>query len=101
MERTPTTLRNCLQPSTNLANLKIKLSKCQLFKQHLHYLGNLISKQGIQPLPHKILTITNLAVPKNIDELHHFLGLTGYCRKFKSLFTDRTKPLNKLLWQKT
>ena len=25
------------------ANLKIKLSKCQIFKQHLHYLGHLIS----------------------------------------------------------
>ena len=33
------------------ANLKLKLSKC--FKKHLHYLGHLISDQGIQPLPKK------------------------------------------------
>ena len=52
-----------------VANLKHKLSKYQFFKQHLPFLGHLISEQGIQPLLDKILTITNLAVPKNTDEL--------------------------------
>ena len=46
-------------------NLKIKISKCQFFKQHLHYIGHLISEQGIQPLLDMILTVTNLAVPKH------------------------------------
>ena len=30
------------------ANLKLKLSKCPFFKKHLHYLGHLISEQGMQ-----------------------------------------------------
>ena len=51
-----------------------------IFKQHLHYLGHLTSERGIKPLADKIRTMTNLAIPKNIDELHHFLGLTGYYR---------------------
>ena len=38
----------------------------------------IFQEQGIQPLLDKILTITNLAVPKNIDELDSLLGLTGY-----------------------
>ena len=29
------------------ANLKLKLSKWQSFKKHLHYLGHLISEQGV------------------------------------------------------
>ena len=40
-----------------VANLKIKVSKCHFFKQHLHHLGHLISEKGIQPLPGKIITI--------------------------------------------
>ena len=72
-----------------------------VYKQHLQYLGHLISEKGIQSLPDKILTITNLTDPKNIDGLHHFLGLASYYRKFVPLFADITKPLNKLLWKDT
>ena len=39
----------------------------------------------------------NLSEPKNVDELHHFLRLTGYYRKFILLFVDIIKPLYKLL----
>ena len=75
------------------ANLKMKLGKYQFFKKYLHYLGNLISKQGIQPLLEKS-TKKKLKELSNIDELHHFLDLAGYYRKFVPLFTDVTKPLN-------
>ena len=44
--------------------------------------GDLVSEQDIQPLLEKILAITNLSEPKNVDELYHFLGLIGYHRKF-------------------
>ena len=71
------------------------------FKQHVHYLGHLISEQGIQPVWDKISPITNLTAPKNVDEFLHFLGLSGYYRKFILLFTDITKPPNKLLWKDT
>ena len=84
------------------ANLKIKISKCQFFqKRHLHYLGHLISKQGIQPLLEKVTAIEKLKEPSNIDELCHFLDLTGYYRKLIPLFTTITKPLNKLLKKDT
>ena len=79
------------------ANLKIKLSKCQFFKQHLNYLGHVISEQGIQPLLDKILAIKSLVKPTNIDELDHFLRITGYYRKFIPLFADILKSFNKLL----
>ena len=50
------------------ANLNIKLSKGQFFKQHSHYLEHLISEEDIQLLLDKIMAITNLAEPKNTDE---------------------------------
>ena len=36
-----------------------------------------------------------------MDELYHFLGLTGYYRTFVPLFAGITKPINKLLKKDT
>ena len=36
------------------AGLKMKHSKCDFFKCEIHYLGHLISPEGISPLPNKI-----------------------------------------------
>ena len=80
----------------NEANLKLKLSKCQFFKKHLHYLGHFTSEQSIQPLPGKISAIDKLKDPINIYEIHHCLVLAGYYRKLVPLFVDITKHLNKL-----
>ena len=82
-------------------NLKIKLSKCQFFKKHLHYLGHLISEQGIQPLLEKVTAIEKLREPSDKNELHPFLGIIGYYRKYIIFFANITKPLNKLLKKDT
>ena len=39
------------------AGLKLKESKCDFFKKEIHYLGHLISDEGIHPLPEKLDTI--------------------------------------------
>ena len=83
------------------ANLKIKLSDYQYLYKHLHNLHYLISKHGIQLLPEKVSAIEKLKELSNIDKLDHFLSLTDYYRKFIPLFTDVTKPLNKLLKKDT
>ena len=46
------------------AGLKIKLSKCQFFKSHLHYLGHRFSANGLEPLPEKLEAIGDLAPAK-------------------------------------
>ena len=79
------------------AGLKIKLSKCQFFKSHLHYLGHRISANGLEPLPEKLKAIRNLAPTKNIDKAHHILGLLGYYRSFAPAFANITLPLTNLL----
>ena len=79
------------------AGLKIKLSKCQLFKTQLHYLGPKISADGLEPLPKKLEAIKNLAPAKNSDEAHQILGLLGYYRSFVPAFADITSPITNLL----
>ena len=39
------------------AGLKMKCSKCDFFKSEIHYLGHLISPEGISPLPNKLDSI--------------------------------------------
>ena len=72
-----------------------------VFKQHLHYVGHLISEQGIQPLPDRVTAIKYLKESNSIDELCHFPGLTSYYRGFVPLFTEITKPPHRLLRKDT
>ena len=60
------------------AGLKKKLSKCQFFKSHLHYLGHRILANSLEPLPEKLKAIKNLAPARNIDKACHILRLLGY-----------------------
>ena len=78
------------------AGLKMKCSKCDLFKCEIHYLGHLISAEGIRPLPNKLDSIKDMPVPKDAKEIKQFLGLTGYYRKFVPRFTDISRPLTTL-----
>ena len=47
---------------------------------------------GIQPLAEEFIAITNVKDPNSVDELYHFLGLTGYYRRFVPLFADTKSP---------
>ena len=79
------------------AGLKLKKSKCDFFKWEIHYLGHLISVDGIQPLPEKLDSIHNMPKPRSPKEIKQFLGLTGYYRKFVPRLSDISRPLTKLL----
>ena len=78
------------------AGLKMKWSKCDFFKSEIHYLGHLISQEGISPLPNKLDCIKHMPAPKNVKEIKQFLGLTGYYRKFVPRFADISRPLTTL-----
>ena len=64
------------------AGLKMKRSKHDFFKSEIHYLGHLISPEGISLLPNKLDSIKHMPVPNSAKEIKQFLGLTGYYRKF-------------------
>ena len=74
----------------------MKREKCSFFKRHIQYLGHIISKEGIQPLPEKLESIRNMPHPKNPKEAKQFLGLIGYYRKFVPHFADIARPLTQL-----
>ena len=78
------------------ADLKMKRSKCDFFKKHIHYLGHLISADGIRPLKDKLDTICDMPAPHNSKEVKQFLGLVGYYRKLVPRFATLSRPLTKL-----
>ena len=78
------------------AGLKMKRSKCDFFKSEIHYLGHLISPEGISLLPNKLDSIRHMPVSNSVKEIKQFLGLTGYYRKFVPRFADISRPLTTL-----
>ena len=78
------------------AGLKMKCSKCDFFKSEIHYLGHLISLEGISLLPNKLDSIRHMPVQNSAKEIKQFLFLTGYYRKFVPRFADISRPLTTL-----
>ena len=61
--------------------------------KEMQYLGHIPSTKGIQPLPYKTQAIQNMHPPKMPKQVHAFLGLVGYYRKFIKNFAKIAKPL--------
>ena len=57
-------IRNVLK-RLQAANLRMKRSKCSFFKKELHYLGHLITTEGIKPQLEKVKAFSELKPPKH------------------------------------
>ncbi|GJY69199.1 putative reverse transcriptase domain-containing protein [Tanacetum coccineum] len=67
--------------------------------QHLKLILELLKKEefeGIHVDPAKIESIKDWASPKTPTEIHQFLGLAGYYRRFIKGFSKIAKPMTKL-----
>ena len=79
------------------AGLKLKPTKCNLFKQQINYLGHIVSKEGVSTDPDKITAVTEWPHPTTVTEVRSFLGFVSYYRRFIPNFSKVAKPLNRLL----
>ena len=79
------------------AGLKIKGSKCHFFHKHIHFLGHIISKGGVEVDPDKISAVANMKPPSNLKELRATLGLVGFYRRFIANFGKIAEPLYRFL----
>ena len=77
-------------------NLKLKRSKCALFKKELHYLGHILTTDGIKPHTEKIKAICDMKPPTNQKRCQRIFGMVGYYRKFINRFADAARPMTKL-----
>ena len=77
-----------------IADLKIKVSKCKFFKKHISYLGFLIGETGIRCDGSKVEAINKIATPTSIEEVHQFNGMFLYYWKFMWHYSDISKCFN-------
>ena len=77
--------------------MKLNKSKCSFHQSELHFLGHIVSSDGIRPDDKKIVAIRNMPYPTNVKELQRFLGSINYLGKFIPNLSDHTDPLRKLL----
>ena len=79
------------------ANLKLKPSKCELFRTEISYLGHIVSANGVATDPRKIKAVQNWALPLYVTDVRGFLGFCNYYRRFIRDYITLTRPLNGLL----
>ena len=75
-------------------NLKLKLSKCSLFKEEINYLAHRVSKQGVWPSDVNLKAIAECALTQTYMEIRAFLGLIGHYRQFIKGSTWIAQPFN-------
>ncbi|MEI6371517.1 MAG: reverse transcriptase domain-containing protein [Nostocales cyanobacterium ELA608] len=77
--------------------LYVKLSKSELCREEVEFLGHYVGKNGIRVMQDKIEAIQQWPQPKNLKELRAFLGLAGYYRRFVKGYSDIALPLSDLI----
>ncbi|GJR47154.1 putative reverse transcriptase domain-containing protein [Tanacetum coccineum] len=76
--------------------LYTKFSKCDFWLSKVQFLGHVIDSEGIHVDPAKNESIKDWESPKTPTEIHQFLGLTGYYRRFIEGLSKIAKPMTKL-----
>ena len=61
-----------------VAGLKLKLSKCQLFRDEVLYLGHVVNAAGLSPDQAKLRVLSIWPVPETVRDVQSFLGFINF-----------------------
>ncbi|TYK11882.1 retrotransposon protein, putative, Ty3-gypsy subclass [Cucumis melo var. makuwa] len=85
--------------------LYAKFSKCEFWLKNVSFLGHVVSNEGVSIDPAKIEVVTSWPRPSTVSEIHSFLGLVGYYKRFvedfsriASLLTRLTRKGSPFVW---
>ena len=67
--------------------LYAKFSKCEFWLTEVRFLGHAMSASGVSVDPEKVEAMMSWERPKSVFEIHSFLGLAGYYRRFIEAFS--------------
>ncbi|XP_043717523.1 uncharacterized protein LOC122665438 [Telopea speciosissima] len=60
------------------------------------FLGHLVSAKGIEVDPGKVQSVVDWETPKSVTDIHSFLGLASYYRRFIENFLKISAPMTRL-----
>ena len=102
--RTPEELMERMRTNLNRlreVGLKVKRSKCELFKRDIEFLRHLVSVNGVDPVPDKLHAIRDWPTPHCPRDVRVFFGLASYYRRFVRNFASVAEPLTRLTKKNT
>lgn len=73
-----------------------KLHKYYFNNTRMKYLGHIISADGFSSDPEKVQKVKDWPQPTNVGDVHSFLGLANYFRKFMQDYNKMVLPLTDL-----
>ena len=88
-------LRIVLQALRN-HQLYAKFNKCDFWLTNVRFLGHVVSASGVSMDLEKVEAIMGWERPKSVFEIHSFLGLVGYYRRFIKDFSRLATSITKL-----
>jgi hypothetical protein len=83
------------------ANLLLQPGKCNFALPQVNYLGYVVSQEGVNASPEKVLAVRQYPVPKNAKEVRSFLGLASFYRRLVPRFAEIAKPMTQLIRKDT
>ena len=75
-------------------HLKLKPSKCSLFRDEIVFLAHRVTKDGVQPSEEHMKAITNFLEPDSYTSIRWFVGMVGHFRHFIAHSARLARPLN-------
>lgn len=76
--------------------LRLKRSKCVFFADSVEYLGYHVNAEGIHPSKARVEAIKTASPPRNMSEVHSFVGIANYYRKFVPQLASILEPIDDL-----
>jgi hypothetical protein len=69
------------------------LEKCKIAQERIEYLSHIISNGTITPSPAKVNDLLKYIAPLNPAQIHSYIGLGSYYRRFIKGFASVVSPL--------
>ena len=73
-----------------------KFSKCEFWLTEVKFLGHILSTPGVSINLEKVEAVISWVRPKSIFEIHSFLGLVGYYKRFIKDLSRLAAPMTRL-----
>ena len=79
------------------AGLRVKSKKSLFHFKEVHFLGFIVTSEGLWMNSEKIQSVVEWSVSRNIKKVQFFLGFTNFYRKFIEKYLKIASPLIKLI----